>query len=168
MNIILNFLLLVVIVNYSYERDVVRWVITNDQTIIDESLKQSLRHMNLGGNIYTLKSKVTNIICKRRFFNGFRIKLYFKLEDQIWKCFLYKAPVETLGIQWESCTQTLDDDSREEVQSQQSNKIIPEESQVNNDDKVEEEDDEAKIDALNQKVQEKETNNDKADIDNNN
>ncbi|CAF1180537.1 unnamed protein product [Rotaria sordida] len=182
MNIIWNFLLLVLIADYSYGRYTVRWIRTNDQTLIDECLEKSLKHMNLGEDITVLQSKVSNIICKTRFLNGINIKLYFELEQQKWKCLLYKPLVETLGIQYERCMQPQDDDSLEEGQSKQSNQIIQEEPQVNNDNKVEEEpqvnndnrveeeeeDDEAKIDALNEQERKKEIKNDETEIDNRN
>ncbi|CAF3361300.1 unnamed protein product [Rotaria socialis] len=166
MNIIWQIILLLILVaNYSYGRYAIKWVRTNDQPLIDESLKAATAHHRFDQYGDDLQSKITNIVCKARIFNGIRIKLYFEIEKQVWKCLLYKPLVQALGIYCENCTQVTDENSLEEFQLQHNDKIDHEKPQVNDERQKEETDDEAKIDEIHQHGEEKETNNDETNND---
>ncbi|CAF1160757.1 unnamed protein product [Rotaria magnacalcarata] len=166
MNIIWQIVLLPILVaNYSCGRYAVKWVRTNDQSLIQESLKEAITHHSFDQYGNDSQSKVEHIVCKTRIFNGIRIKLYFKIEKQVWKCLLYKPLVQTLSIFCENCTQITDENSLEELQLQRNDEIDQEKPQANDERKEEEIDDEAKIDEIHQHREEKETNNDETNND---
>jgi hypothetical protein len=147
MKIIWNLVfLLTLIVNYSYSRNVLGWSTTTDRSTIDECLKVALSHIHADKHdTDQYKPKVKNIVCKTKISNGIHIKLYFDLEKQKWECLFYKSFVETLSVQYEKCSQIEKENS-------------PEKPQVNNI-KEDDDDDEAKIDEINQRAREKDTDN---------
>lgn len=169
MNIIWNFLFVffVLTINHSYARHTNRWAITNDQALIDESLKTVFSHNKFGFENNALESKVTRVVCKTQIYNGIHIKLYFELDQRFWKCMLYKSLVQTLSMDYDQCEQVVDENSSEEIQGTKNDETIKNEIQMNNQAKPEEFDDEAEIDAMRQGIQ-TETNNDQNQIDDNN
>ena len=118
------------------------WSTSSDQELIDKCLSKALVELNGGLVDSSLRTKVSNIVCKTQIVNGLNIRLSFDFGDDTWQCSYYKSFNPALETQLEQCKRVV----KEDESSTAGQPFVPERDD-------EEDDDEAKIDALNQQVQ---------------
>ena len=164
MKILWHFLLVVLLATGSRQRFISRWSETTNPALLEESLRKVASHLNPDHDNADLLSKASNVIFRTRFFNGIHIKLCFTLEQQRWKCFLYKSVVKTLSVQYENCTRLQDEDSCDHIGQEEIKKKDQETPETNDENNIE--DGKTMNDELDRHVQ-KETNKKHVNIGNN-